>query len=196
MEVIKFNPIQESESLISKQEFLDIDKWRRKLFEIGQIGEYGKGKLKGVGYGNISIRSENSFIISGSSTGGLERLARKHYARVIGYNFEDNSVSYSGFIKPSSESMTHAALYKSHPNVNAVIHVHNLQLFNRLLNKVPTTRREAAYGTPEMAKEIIRLFNETEVYEQKILVMGGHEEGVVTFGKDLDQAGRVLINRI
>lgn len=193
MEIIKFNPIQERKNLISKQEFLDIDKWRRKLFEIGHIGEYRKGKLKGVGYGNISIKSKNSFIISGNSTGGLEKLARKHYVRIINYNFDDNSVIYDGLIDPSSESMTHAAVYESNPNNNAVIHVHNLELFYRLLNKVPTTRRDVAYGTPEMAKEIIRLFNETDLYEQKILVMGGHKEGIVTFGKNLNQASKVLL---
>ena len=45
-----------------------------------------------------------------------------------------------------------------------------------------------------MAKEIQRLFRETDVKEKKILVMAGHKEGIISFGKDLDEAGKIMLN--
>jgi len=44
-----------------------------------------------------------------------------------------------------------------------------------------------------MAHEIIRLFQSTNVQTRKILVMAGHEGGIVTFGKELDEAFAVLM---
>ena len=47
-----------------------------------------------------------------------------------------------------------------------------------------------------MAIEIKRLFGETNLKETKILVMGGHEEGVVAFGKNIDEAGKILMDLV
>ncbi len=44
-----------------------------------------------------------------------------------------------------------------------------------------------------MAEEVIRLFKETDVKKKKILVMPGHEEGVISFGKNLKEAGQILL---
>jgi ABC-type iron transport system FetAB ATPase subunit len=63
------------------------------------------------------------------------------------------------------------------------------------MNKVPTTAIEVAYGTPEMAKEILRLFREDNLMEKKIVVMSGHEEGIISFGKNLPEAGNILLDR-
>jgi hypothetical protein len=44
-----------------------------------------------------------------------------------------------------------------------------------------------------MAYEVLRLFNVTDVQRRKILVMAGHEGGVVAFGRDLGEAFGVLM---
>ena len=67
------------------------------------------------------------------------------------------------------------------------------QDLEKLLELVPSTSKDVEFGTPEMAREIIRLFRETDVLEKKILVMGGHKDGIITFGKDLDEAGGYLL---
>jgi hypothetical protein len=36
--------------------------------------------------------------------------------------------------------------------------------------------------------KIMRLFKNGEVESRKILIMAGHEGGIVTFGKDLEEA--------
>jgi hypothetical protein len=62
-----------------------------------------------------------------------------------------------------------------------------------LLNQAPTTSKSAKYGTPEMAFEILRLFANRDLHRRKVLVMSGHDAGIVTFGKDLEEAFAVLI---
>lgn len=61
------------------------------------------------------------------------------------------------------------------------------------MNKVPTTRINCAYGTPEMAREIIRLCKEDNLKETEILVMSGHKEGIIAFGSNLEEAGNLLM---
>lgn len=169
----------------------EMNEWRRKLFQLRLIGQYENG----IGFGNISIRKGNSseFIISGTQTGGMKTLTEQHYTTVIEYNWECNHLTCSGPIQASSESLTHGAIYEANPKIYGIIHVHHLELWRKLMDKVPTTSEEIAYGTPEMAKEIIRLCREADLLEAQILVMKGHEEGIIAFGKSLDEAGNLLL---
>lgn len=189
---IKFDGKPVGNEPLSDEEIKEINGWRERLYKLGLIGAYDNG----IGFGNISVRVGNSdkFIITGSATGGIESLNKLHYTKVVSYDFRKNSLLYNGPIEASSESMTHAAVYESDPRINAVIHVHNLGLWTKLLDKVPTTSKVVTYGTPEMANEVVRLFRETDVKEKKILAMGGHEEGVISFGAGLEEAGRVLLS--
>jgi L-ribulose-5-phosphate 4-epimerase len=61
------------------------------------------------------------------------------------------------------------------------------------LNEAPTTSKAVEYGTPEMAYEMMQLFMRTNVQVRKIVVMAGHEGGILTFGKDLEEAFAVLM---
>ena len=61
------------------------------------------------------------------------------------------------------------------------------------MNRVPTTSKAAEYGTRELAYEIMQLFTRTDVSDRKVVVMAGHEEGILTFGKDLEEAFAVLM---
>ncbi|MBV6646317.1 MAG: class II aldolase/adducin family protein [Cyclobacteriaceae bacterium] len=171
----------------------EINSWRSRLFEMGLIGVYPDG----IGFGNISQRiSDKQFLVTGSATGGLKSLDQKHYSLVTSFEAKRNLLSCIGMVKASSESMTHGTIYRQSTDIQAVIHVHSKPLWLQLMSQVPTTRKEVQYGTPDMAEEVKRLFQETDVVNQKILVMAGHEEGIITFGKDLDEAGQVLLGYI
>jgi L-ribulose-5-phosphate 4-epimerase len=171
----------------------DLNNFRAKLYALRFIGAYANG----IGYGNISMRLEgNLFLISGTSTGHLEFLTREHYTKVTAYNFGQNRLTCCGPIKASAESLTHAAVYECDNETNAVIHIHDKKLWNQLQGKVPTTSPDVEYGTPQMALEMFRLFKESNVKTSKILVMAGHEEGIITFGKTLDEAMNVILKYI
>ena len=114
---------------------------------------------------------------------------------MVAYNFEKNWLRYEGSTIPSSESLTHAAIYEADAKAAAVIHCHDSTLWaTALLNEAPTTSNAVAYGTPEMAYETMRLFGVTDVQTRKILVMAGHEGGIVTFGGNLEEAFAVLMH--
>jgi hypothetical protein len=53
---------------------------------------------------------------------------------------------------------------------------------------MPTTDADVAYGTPAMAHEFKRLYNETDLPNLMIAVMAGHAEGIVTFGSTIESA--------
>jgi len=187
--IIKFNCEWLKDESLPKEILKDIIFWRNKLYELNLIGVYEDG----IGYGNISIRHEqNKFIISGSQTGHIGIATEKEFTLVEDYDFNNNYIQCRGPVQASSESLTHAAIYEASPKINGVIHIHNLQAWEKYKNKLPTTNENIEYGTPEMATEIFRLFRETNAIEEKIIIMGGHKEGIIVFGENLEEAGDKL----
>jgi L-ribulose-5-phosphate 4-epimerase len=164
----------------------ELNACRRNLLEQRLMGVDSNG----VGFGNLSVRdgSTTNFYITGSATGGLPELTLTDCVRVVAYDFARNWLRYEGAAIPSSESLTHAAIYESDPTIFAVIHCHDSDLWATLLDRAPATSQSVAYGTPEMAYEIMRLFKMSDVRSRKILAMAGHEGGIVTFGKNLEDA--------
>ena len=179
---------------VAEGKIKELNSYRQKCVALNLIGMNKAGKLKGVGFGNISVKDGDDFIISGTQTGKLNTLTNEHYTRITGYDLIKNHVECKGTVAPSSETMTHAAVYDFDASVKAVIHVHNKALWDYLLTlDVPKTSKDAAYGTPEMGYEIIRLLKETDACRKKIIVMKGHKEGVLVIGKDLKEAYSVLM---
>ena len=188
---VKFTGERTNGKLAPFDGFAELNAYRRKLRELRLIGVDSHS----VGFGNLSVRdgATKNFYITGSGTGGITELTLVDCAKVVAYDFERNWLRYEGSTVPSSESLTHAAIYESDPNAGAVIHCHQRDLWLALLNHAPTTSKAAQYGTPEMAYEIMRLFRVTDVHTKRILAMAGHEGGVITFGRDLEEAFGVLM---
>jgi len=191
--VIKLNCTWVKEAPLDFVLIKELNEWRNKLYNAGLIGM----NKDGLGYGNISIRfQQNKFIITGSSTGRFEKLTTAHYTQVTDYNFDENKLTTIGPVTASSESLTHAMIYECQKNINAVIHVHHLKLWKKILNTLPATNKNIEYGTTGMAREIVRLFKETNLLVHKIFSMAGHEEGIVSFGKDLNEAGQIILDQL
>lgn len=189
--VVKFRCEHIAAELAPFPQFDELNACRRKLLQLRMIGV----DASGIGYGNLSVRAgdANEFFISGSGTGGRPQLALCDFAKVTAYDFSRNWLRGEGGTVASSESLTHAAIYESDPQVHAVIHCHDAQLWRRLLERLPRTSEAVEYGTPEMALEVQRLFRETDVRQQQIFAMGGHVDGVVAFGRDVDDGWASLM---
>ena len=184
---IKFNLNWEEKSFdFSDKDFHEINSCRQKLYEAGFIGAYPDG----IGFGNLSVRyNKNQFIISGSATGNFKNLSKNNFALVKDFDISKNNIQCVGLTKASSESLSHAAIYNSNSEVNAVIHIHHKGMWNTYLNDLPTTDKKAEFGTPEIAIELAKLAN----LPSGIIIMGGHPEGIIAYGKTIEKAYNILI---
>ena len=170
--------------------FDKLTKWRQTMFESRLIGVYSSG----IGYGNISLRAaDGGFYISGTATGGLPELGQKHYALVTSWSLRLNSLTCQGKINASAESLSHAAIYEALPDVGAVIHIHHKGMWEKYINSLLTTSPGVMYGTPEMALEIQNIVLTLNKGQDAILVMGGHEDGIVAWGKTPGDAGTCIL---
>lgn len=171
----------------------DLERWRRPLYEARLIGEYEE---HGIGYGNLSVRRGSSelFLISGTQTGHLPVTDESHYSLVTDCDIRGNVVRCSGPIQASSEAMTHASIYALGDAIGAVVHAHSAKLWERYTGELPTTDPEIAYGTPDMAQEIDRLYRMAGFRESGVAVLAGHEDGLISFGTTLEEAALRMLN--
>jgi ribulose-5-phosphate 4-epimerase/fuculose-1-phosphate aldolase len=202
--VIKFDLQFSAAEPVAMDSLQELNTWRSILWRHGLIGQ-DPARYEGYGFGNVSQRTgphdqecdRRVFVISGTQTGKLEELDNRHYAIVSAWDTAHNKVIASGPVKPSSESLTHAMIYNIDNDLRAVLHVHSLDIWKSAASRdIPITDASVQYGTPAMAQEVRRLFNETNVRQTGIFVMGGHEDGVVSFGPDVEQAGQILLRAL
>lgn len=171
--------------------------WRAIFAHVGAIGQV-TSRYGGVGFGNVSGRlgpfpgapRARPFLITGTQTGGRDCLGLEDFCVVERWDIGRNHVHSHGAIMPSSESMTHGAIYDLGPHIRFVFHGHCPVLWQaaRAL-RLPTTDPQVPYGTPGMAREVGRLYRESPLAEGRVLAMGGHEDGIIAFGRTADEAG-------
>lgn len=177
---------------LSENEYLDLEKQRKKLFSLNLIGVYLPEK---IGFGNISIRADYEkiersnrvqFVISGTQTGGLSELNGLHYTRVVNFDQEAQSVVCYGPIKASSESLTHAAIYEASEKIKAVVHVHHEKLWLKMsAMNYPFTSKTTPYGTAQMADEVYGI---VKGQRKGVLVMKGHQDGIIFYAENIEVA--------
>ncbi len=181
-----------------------INKWRAILYQRQLIGQ-DPARYGGYGYGNLSLRiapfetipALRQFIISGSQTGHLAELGPEHYTVVTECYPEENRLVAHGPIRPSSESLTHGAVYALDPAIRVVFHAHSRTIWQAAATLgIPTTDEVIPYGTPAMAAEVARLYAATDMAQRRIFSMGGHEDGIFTFGETAEAAADVLLAAI
>jgi len=179
--IIKFKANWKNIDSISNSEFEYINTWRKQCYNKLLIGVGDDG----IGYGNISFRigGTNQFIISGSATGHISDLKKKHYSRVMNFNILNNSIDCEGRTIASSESMSHAALYSANTNIKCIIHLHHKELWERSLNHLPTTDINIEYGTVAMAQSVFEL---AKKISKGAIIMGGHQDGIIVFGSSFE----------
>ena len=105
------------------------------------------------------------------------------------------SSAVGGTEGPSSESMTHGVLYDADPAIRFVFHGHSSAIWEqaRALG-LPASHPTAGYGTLAMCREVRRLLRDPEVSRGRVLVMGGHRDGVLAFGETAEEAGGALLD--
>lgn len=178
-------------------DFTHINVWRTIAYHLGLIGQ-DSNRYGGLGFGNISQATPNTpiqFIISGSQTGLEETLSPEQYSGILTSNIKNNTITSLGHCKPSSEAMTHAMIYAIKPTIKGIIHVHSPEIWHAThALKLPSTAANIPYGTPEMALAVKQLFITEQLGDSGSFAMLGHQDGIVSFGSTLENAGLDLIN--
>jgi L-ribulose-5-phosphate 4-epimerase len=179
--------------------------WREVLGRLGLIGR-DAARYEGLGYGNASARTgpmgdvgrgRRSFLVTGSQTGGRRDMSLADFCLVESYDVAANRVRSRGLVPPSSESLTHAALYDIAPSARVVLHGHAPEIWQHARSLgIVATAASVLNGTPEMAREVQRLFRESAFSSTGVLAMAGHQDGVLSFGANAAEAGERLVEQL
>lgn len=179
--------------------------WRRELVVRGVLGR-DPGRYDGAGFGNLSARVTKSagppgrrrFLISGSQTGGWVDLDLAGFALVESWEAATHRLASRGLVEPSSEALTHAALYDASSAVGAVLHVHAPRLWARRgTADLPETDPVVDYGSAEMAAAVAELAGRLLAGAATgLIAMGGHPDGILAFGPDPPATARILLSAL
>jgi L-fuculose-phosphate aldolase len=143
-------------------------------------------------WGNISIRLDESFMLITPSGRTYEDLQPEEVVRV-----QIQSLKYDGNIKPSSEFVLHAEVYKQRKKINAVIHTHQMNastvaaahrevppILDDMAQIIGPSVRVAEYalpGTKKIVKKTVKALR-----GRNAALMANH--GAVCIGRDMEEA--------
>ncbi len=143
-------------------------------------------------WGNISIRLDESFMLITPSGRTYEDLQPEEVVRV-----QIQSLKYDGNIKPSSEFVLHAEIYKQRKKINAVIHTHQMNastvaaahrevppILDDMAQIIGPSVRVAEYALPG-TKKIVRKTVKA-LRGRNAALMANH--GAVCIGRDMEEA--------
>jgi len=157
------------------------------------LGASGPGASDNGRYVNRARQTPFNPSYRRSQSSGLIDVDQRHFAEVSVINLDRNFLRSKGEAPTSSEALTHAALYQSRSSIRAVVHVHSHAIWSAHKDRLPITKDDVRYGTPEMAYEMIRLGKRNVIADQGVILMGGHQNGVIAFGPSLaEAAGEIL----
>lgn len=171
---------------------MDILKKKENVIEVGKkLVEYG---LIARTWGNVSCRiSDKQFVITPSGK-PYDKLTAED---IVVVNIDD--LSYEGDVKPSSEKGLHAECYRIRPEVNFVIHTHqmNASIVSALGNDIKgITGRSAeiigdeilmgGYGLPGTKKLRTGVISALVKTTSNAVIMAHH--GALCLGRDSDEA--------
>ncbi|MGZ4956743.1 MAG: class II aldolase/adducin family protein [Methylobacter sp.] len=194
--VIKYQLNHTQQSINHLLSITEINAWRTIAVRLDLIGQTPE-RYNNIGFGNISQRIDTHsarFIISGTQTGHIEHLSPEHYCLIVNAEPHQNRLHSCGLCKPSSESLTHASIYAQDNAIQTVIHAHSPEIWKHTAALgLPHTSADVPYGTVEMATAVEQLFRSGKLSQNSLFTMLGHEDGVVAFGRNIQDTAWELI---
>jgi len=143
-------------------------------------------------WGNVSIKADENHMLITPSGRRYEDLTTGDIVLVNIHTSE-----YEGSIKPSSEHKLHSEIYRTRPEINAVIHTHQMNastcaaarrevppILDDMAQIIGTTVRVAPYALPS-TKKIVK-GTVKALKGRMAALMANH--GAVCIGRDLNEA--------
>lgn len=193
--VIRFTLEHSDTPAVTHRELPALRHWHQVLHKHGLISQDSE-RYGGYAYGNMSVRLKGeTFIISGTQTAKLAALENKHYAIVDSCDIPRNHVRSHGPVRPSSECMTHAAIYAAHTRALAIVHIHSPVIWNHWQElELAMTPADVEYGTPAMAKAVEICIGNMAGQDHGSIAMLGHEDGIITFAETVEVASKISLD--
>ena len=155
-------------------------------------------KLYGIGglsYGNLSCRhDEKSFWMSASGINKADmRMIGRDILHIKGFNPEKNAmeISIPPHISPkraSVDAIEHWMIYKEHPNVGAIVHIH------AWMDGVQATEINYPCGTLQLAETVADLVRKADDPSRAIIGLKNH--GLTITGHHLDDIFERIEGRV
>lgn len=159
----------------------DLNSWAWIFSQLGLTPVHSAGA-----FGNHSFRAtELSFIITKTGMIPSEECTEENFCAIDQFDAARNHFTGRGYHVPSSESYLHYCLYRSRPEIAAILHGH-CELLNRLAPQmgIPTTACFEPYGSPALAHSAVVIAQEnTDFFILK-------EHGFVSIGRTIGEAGQ------
>jgi ribulose-5-phosphate 4-epimerase/fuculose-1-phosphate aldolase len=169
-----------------KKNVLEATRW---LYEQGYFGSQ-----RGSG-GNVSMRVNETVMAVTPSSVRYTEIAAEDICIV---DFDLAVIEENHQLKPSVESAMHSIIYRNRPDVNAIVHTHQIygSVFGLINTPIPSLFDEVAFslgqtidvvpyalsGSPELVNNVAgKLSNNANAY-----ILQNH--GILALGKDLDKA--------
>lgn len=169
-----------------KKSVLDASIW---LSEAGFFGSH-----RGTG-GNVSVRADEAALAITPSSVKYQEIKSSDIC-VVGFDL--SFIDGNDQLKPSVEAGMHSIIYQNRPDVNAVIHTHQIygSIFSIINTPIPALFDEVSFslgpsieiipyalsGTPELVTNVAgKLSNNANAY-----ILQNH--GILALGKTLDKA--------
>jgi L-fuculose-phosphate aldolase len=179
---IRFNISFVSDEVPSDARIDELKEWSERFQRNGLTPE-----IEGNYTGNLSFRSKEGFVITGSGLKSKENLSNDCFVYVKSYDEQSNTVYIEGSRQPSSEAVMHFLIYKTRKEINAIFHGHNdAIIMNAEKLGFPVTEREYEPGTMELAKEVLKVLG-----DKNLIVLKNH--GFVSLGRTMKEAGELAL---
>ena len=182
---VKFKTIFISDEVPNGKEIEELKYW---------CNQFHKNNLTlprdGTSTGNLSFRTEDEFIITGTMLKTKENLDNDSFVRVVNYDVYKNALYVEGKMEPSCESIMHNLIYNTRDDVNAIFHGHSKLITNNPEKlKLTVTENEQPFGTIELANEVLDKLGDNKI----IVIKNG---GFITLGGTMKEAGELVLNTL
>jgi len=176
----KFRTVFLSSSVPITSKSVELIRWFRKFYDAGMVPQYGSGSS-----GNLSFRHKDGFIIKSTKT-YFNTIGADELVYVEKFDFAGKMAYAHGRLEPSTELQMHYLIYQSRKDINAVFHVHDYGIM-KLAKKlsIPVTDVTEA-GTEKIGYDVLKKLD-----GKKFVIMKEH--GVVAVGKDIEEAGKIIL---
>jgi len=147
--------------------------------------------ITGLSYGNLSARefipeiADTTFWMTGRGVDkahishvGKDVLLVKGFDEKAGAALVSMPAEYDSRARVSVDAVEHALIYKSYPEVGAIVHVH------AWMNDILCTRQNYPCGTQELAEEVVSLLGRTSSPGSTVVGLKNH--GLTITGPSLE----------